>query len=148
MKSVRGFSLIELMIVVAVIGILAAIAFPSYTGYVLRSNRTVGKTSMMKILGQQESFFSDRKSYALALDTLASEYPAAIVFVARDGKAAAANSAAAIYRITLENPTATSFTVMATPVNTQARDAKCAILRVGSDGSKAASGPDGAECWK
>ena len=53
----RGFTLIELMIVVAIIGILAAIAYPSYDEYVKRSNRTEGQALLSDASARQERYF-------------------------------------------------------------------------------------------
>lgn len=144
----RGFSLLELMIAVAIVGILAAIALPTYGNYVLRSNRTVGKTVIMRIVGQQESYYSDRKQYAAALNNLSPEYAGATVYVTPDGATQAANTSDTVYSVTLSAATATSFTVQATPVNRQTKDTKCGTLTYSNTGTKTASGPDGAACWK
>lgn len=59
----RGFTLIELMIVVAVIGILAAIAYPSYQEYVRKAKRAEGRTALMELLQQQERYMTQRNTY-------------------------------------------------------------------------------------
>ena len=58
-----GFTLLELMIVVVIIGILMAIAVPSYQGYVLRSHRTDAHSSLLDIAARQERFVAQRNTY-------------------------------------------------------------------------------------
>ena len=69
-----GFTLIELMIVVVIVAILAAVAFPSYTQYVTRSHRQAGKNILYRLSDRQEQYFIDNKQYAADLSTLG--YPA------------------------------------------------------------------------
>ena len=63
-----GFTLIELMIVVAIIGLLAMIGYPSYEEYVRRANRTEAKNLMMRIAAEQEKFFSTFNRYSGSID--------------------------------------------------------------------------------
>lgn len=142
----RGFSLLELMITVAIIGVLAAIALPSYGDYVLRSNRTVAKTMIMRVVGQQESYYSDRKQYATTLPTLSTDYSGATTYLRRDGSVQAANTSDAIYAVTLTGASATAYSVQATPVNAQAKDTRCGTLTYASTGTKSASG-SATDCW-
>jgi type IV pilus assembly protein PilE len=63
MKAARGFTLIELMITVAVVATLAAIALPSYTDYVLRSKLVEAHTHLSDLRVKMEQFFQDNRTY-------------------------------------------------------------------------------------
>lgn len=131
----KGFTLIEVMIVVIILGVLAAIAIPQYQDYVLRSNRTEGKALLTEAATRQERYFTQNNSYA---DT-----------VAKLGYASA-NSQNNLYTlaIALSNDD-TSFTLTATPINQQARDTDCNVLGINDRGTRTATGSHGAtECWR
>lgn len=70
MKTNHGFNLIELMIVVAIIGILAAIAVPIYNNYVYRSKQTEAKTLLMTLKAEQEEFRAENNTYTKNLTQL------------------------------------------------------------------------------
>ena len=63
-RSAQGFTLIELMITVAILGILAAIAYPAYTGYVVRGNRSAAQALLMNIAQREQQYLLDSRSYA------------------------------------------------------------------------------------
>ena len=67
---VAGFSLFELMVVIAIIGILATLAVPSYRQYMIESGRTEGAGLLMEIMARQESGYRSRFSYTTSLSEL------------------------------------------------------------------------------
>ena len=69
-KVINGFTLVELLIAVAIVGILAAVAFPSYTDFVARSNRTEAQRELLRIANMQEQFYVDTRAYTADMTKL------------------------------------------------------------------------------
>jgi type IV pilus assembly protein PilE len=131
----RGITLVELMITVAIVGILAAIAYPSYRSQVIRTTRTEGKTALEQRALQMEKCFTRYMVYNSA--NCAAAQPAADR-VTSDGH----------YRIAISRPGATTFTLTATPQGAQATDAECANLTIDETGRRGTTGTETPErCW-
>jgi type IV pilus assembly protein PilE len=117
-----GFSLIEMMAVVAIIGILAAIAFPAYGSYLVRGNRSAAQGYLLALAEAQAQYFADAHSYAGTPAALNSSVPSQV---------------AANYSITIEasDGPPPSFTITATPVP-GSRQAADQILTISSSGAR------------
>jgi len=63
MKNARGFSLIELMIAVAIAGVLVAIAYPSYTNSLIKGSRAAAKSYLLEVAQKQQQFLLDNRAY-------------------------------------------------------------------------------------
>lgn len=71
----KGFTLIELMIVVVIMGILAAIAVPQYQGYVQKGRRAAAQAFLLQVAQRQQQFFLDNRSFANSLTVLGVSMP-------------------------------------------------------------------------
>lgn len=133
-RTVRGFTLIELMIVVAIVGILAAIAYPSFTGYVREARRADAIAAITRVQLAQEKYRANHTTYSSSLADLG----------------VPETSPEGYYTITIESPTATGYTVKATAVTgtTQASDTGCTVMTMVVSGGSAAPATGNASCWK
>jgi len=136
-KQHNGFTLTELMIAVAIVGILAALAYPSYMDSVRRSNRAEGKSLLMDAAARQERFFSNFSTYTNVVVA-----PAACTGAACGLGYASANSENSLYQLTVTAADATSYTLQAAATGTQTGDTACTPLVLTSLGQKTP-----ANCW-
>lgn len=140
-----GFTLIEVMIVVVVVGVLLLVALPGYERQTLKTKRALGKGELLGVMARQEQYFVNHRSYATTLADLGFTNPYSID---GDGNRVAVNSANEIYTIALSSATATAFTLTATPKKGQAKDTLCGTLQITSTGVKSEGGTaDVKDCW-
>ena len=132
-RRARGFSLIELMTVLVIIGVLSAIAYPAYQDYVRRANRSAAQSFMMTIAARQEQYLLTNRSYAATTGALNLTAP-----TETNGR----------YTFAIALPTPTSYTITATAVGNQVVANKFGDLTLGSDGTKTSPAVPPAEEWK
>lgn len=127
-KVQQGVTLIELMIVVAIIAILGAIGYPSYKDMVLESKRSEAMTELLRLADLQERYYLDNNTYGSLSDI--------------GGTNASENN---YYRLQVSNTSNSAYTLTATAINTQADDSHCAQLTLDHTGTKGGTNTD---CWQ
>ena len=136
----RGFTLIELMIVVAILGLLSAVAYPRYQDQVRDTRRADATVVLMEARQQMEREYSKQYTYAGA--TAGAPGAATI-----SNQAPADTGATANYTVALSNLSQTTFTITASPTGSQVGEA-CGALSINQAGVKTTGGSTVEDCWR
>ncbi len=151
-KNVKGFTLIELMIVVGIVGIIASIAVPSYMEYVRKGKRADAKVELLRLAQMQESYFVQNLSYAQDLTTGAGGL----------GLGATVESEQGEYTMTISTKVpgdcdgqtggtpCTGYTLTATAGTSQSNDLACKDFTLSNTGVRGVTGAHSAtpnDCW-
>jgi type IV pilus assembly protein PilE len=144
-KQTAGFTLIELMIVVAVMAIIVSVALPSYQSHVRKGKRAEGKAALLRGAQYEERFFSDNVRYATQAE-LAAAYGVTSGTTIYSGENP--NTSTGTYTVTVALGAGnTSFTLTATP-NAPHADTECGNLTLTSTGVRNQTGTAPlSTCW-
>jgi type IV pilus assembly protein PilE len=133
----RGFTLIELVVTIAIIGILVTIAYPAYQEQIRKSRRPEGQGALVELANVQQQFFSDNFTFTGTLSSLG--YTSATALGGH-------------YTLSVPVASAAGFTVKAVPIGAQAADKKCVEMTLTNTGVKASKDSGGAatttDCWR
>ena len=129
---VRGMTLIELLIVVAIVGILAAIAGPAWNDQVIKSRRADARNTLLAAQIEQEQYRANNLTYATSMSAM--------------GMGSFDSTLRDYYRVEVVSADATSFLITATPNGNQANDSTCNVFAVRQTGPEH-SGYAALSCW-
>jgi type IV pilus assembly protein PilE len=135
-----GFTLIELMIVVAIIAILAKIAYPAYMQSARKAHRADAKVALLDLSQREERYFGTTNTYTASPASLGYASDATFPMPIQAGSSA-------YYTLSVSNVSTTTFNATAVPLGGQTADS-CGTYALSQDGSQVASGTGaGSDCW-
>jgi type IV pilus assembly protein PilE len=141
-----GFTLVELMVVVAIVGILGTLAYPTYAGYIVRTRRTEGQVALIEAMQRQERYRVQHNTYV----GFSADEPGTDGFTWWSGANAAASAYELDARACPERDIAECVEVRARPgtarVDARFRDPDCGVLTLDSTGRQGAQSA-GVRCW-
>lgn len=136
-RLARGFTLIELMVVVAIVAILAAVAYPSYEDSIRKSRRGQAQADLVELATQAERFHTVNNTYAGFWDSLPDER-----------KVSPREGAEVAYQLDMEEVTSSTFTLVAEPQGRQLKDTRCLEMTLDQAGRKTEAGSgQTSDCW-
>jgi len=141
----HGFSLVELLVALAIAAILLFVALPGYQFMVLKSTRAAARATLLDVVSRQEQYFVNHKRYAINLGGLGLPEPYHV-----DSRGEAVESGAASYNVSLELRDGNYTGAVAAPVNRQASDSQCLAFSLSHSGVRAVSGAQASSpgaCW-
>jgi len=139
--AVHGFALIELMVVLAITAVLAALAVPAYHSHVLRAHRVEAKSALLGLAAAQERFYLQHLRYATQFE---------LGMAPPDGLGIATATAEGRYRLAIEAADASTFTASAAAAGAQRDDLRCRVFAIDAHGTRSASdaaGDPASHCW-
>ncbi len=142
MPSFKGFTLVELMVVIVIVAILAAIAIPGYTSQIRKSRRTEARNALLDAAGREERFYATNNYYSVTSSDLGYGTGSWPINVGNNYYSLSATCTGG------GKTPCTDYTLTATAINSQAKDAACTALTLTSAGLQGATGAaTAATCW-
>ena len=133
----RGFTLIELMIVVAIIAILAAIAYPTYTNYITKTRRAAASACLSEYANYMERYYTTNLRYDQDTSSTPVANPVSTTPPTMTLDCGAQQQTGAYYTYSVNGLTSTTYTMVATPIGVQlSRDTQCAVLELDQTGQR------------
>ena len=143
MQKLKGFTLIELMVVVAIVGILASIVLPAYQGYLQRSNRSLATTLMSSIMRDQEESYSEVLTYTTTLGAVGVN-PLNYNLDANGGVRTDNGNYSITAAACNAFPLSQCVMLVATAINAQLADVQCLNMTLDSAGNRGGN----VDCWR
>ena len=137
MRKSAGFTLIELMVVLAIVAILSAIAIPAFTKQMQKSRRSEAASALSDLQLREEKWRASHATYASSLTIL----------LGSSATATAYNNNLTYYSIAISGTSGTGFTLTATPKSTQVNDTACNPMKIIVSANSVSKTPTTNRCW-